>query len=173
MNRDITERLPPSPHRRSIAPGLSLVEILIAITIFVVIVGMALLLRGAHKSLETESGGLGDAAGRQDRDRDGARFRNVQQAGYGISRVNNFGPGRGSATSSTAGSHAIAFNADIDSTKGVLSPRDDAHVPATEARTRVRERPSLLGAETYVYDDRRRWERDDLDDGPDRRATGS
>lgn len=138
-----------SPSTRT-GGGFSLVETLVAITVFVVIVGMVLTFLGrAHRVLETEAGSLEtQQAARVATDE---VSRNIQQAGYGILRPDPGNPGAWQRDVIYAGSHAFAFNADIDPSIGGLSPANTLTFP--DGSTYVGEGAAAYtgGAETYVY----------------------
>lgn len=146
---DLIDKDRPHTARRDTA-GFSLIEVLIAITIFVVIVGIALLfLRDAHKNLETESGSLEtQQAARLATDE---LARNIQQIGYGISRVNTSNDASWQRDVVFAGSHVLAFNADIDSSKGPLSAATTLTFPDGSTYTGQGSAGNAVGAETYIY----------------------
>lgn len=130
--------------------GFTLIEILVTTTLFVVIVGMVLVFFSqTHKNLETESGGL--------ETQQAARIaidelsRNLQQVGYGIDRSDPYNPARWQRAVIYAGSHACAFNADVDSGRGPLSP--STTLTFTDGTTYAGEGAASLtsGAETYFY----------------------
>lgn len=131
-------------------PGFSLIEVIIAITIFVVIVGIALLfLRDAHKNLETESGAL--------ETQQSARLatdelaRNVQQIGYGINRANTNNSATWQRDLIYGDPYVLAFNADIDSSKGPLSGATTLTFPDGTTYKGEGTAGVTTGAETYVY----------------------
>lgn len=130
--------------------GFTLVETLVAITVFVVIVGMVLVFLGnAHRTLETESGSLQtQQAARVATDE---LSRNIQQIGYGILRPDPSNAGEWQRDVIYAGAHALAFNADIDSAVGGISPSTTLTFPDGSTYTGEGASAWTGGAETYVY----------------------
>ncbi len=129
--------------------GFSLVEVLVALTVFVIVGGIVLsFFSHFGRTVNTESS---DAEMQQ-----AARValdelsRNVQQAGYGIERADPYNPSRWQRDLIHAGPYVLAFNADVDSSVGSLAPSETVALPGEVYRG---EGPSAVreGAETYVY----------------------
>jgi len=136
--------------KRSSTTGFSLVEALVALVVFLVVLTIVFsFFVDFGKSANTQSGNLDSQAS--------ARItvdelsRAIQQAGYGIDRAPSDDPSTWQRDVVYAGSHAFAFNADLDSTIGPIPNTVTLTFPTGD--TYVGQGPSAAtgGAETYVY----------------------
>lgn len=130
--------------------GFSLVEMLVSLALFSIVLAMVFaFLDQAGRNLETEASGVETHQGaRIALDEMGLL---VQQAGYGIERRDPNNPATWQGAVLHAGSHALAFNADLDPERGALSDEVELRFPDGAVYVGEAEGDSTRGAETYYY----------------------
>lgn len=130
--------------------GFSLVEMLISLTLFSVVLAMVFaFLDQAGKNLETEANGVETHQGaRVALDEMGLL---VQQAGFGIDRVDANNPAAWQRAVIHAGPHALAFNANLDSGRGAIDSEVVLNFPDGSYYIGEANDESTDGAETYYY----------------------
>lgn len=144
MSRRATHR-PPAR-----VAGLGLVEVLVALAIFAVVMGIVLtIFSGFGKATNTESGEIDmQQAARVSVDE---LARNIQQTGYGIDRGDGYNPAEWQRDVVFAGPYVYAFNADIDPAVGRLALSQTVTFPGGDVYVGEGTSVTLSGAETYVY----------------------
>ena len=130
--------------------GFSLVEMLVSLTLFSVVLAMVFaFLDQAGKNLETEANGVETHQGaRVALDEMGLL---VQQAGFGIDRVDPNNPAAWQRAVIHAGPHALAFNANLDSGRGAIDSEVTLNFPDGSYYIGEAEDENIEGAETYYY----------------------
>lgn len=143
-----------SPGSRRAGPlreaGFSLIEMLVSLALFSVVLAMVFaFMDQAGKNLETEASGVETQQGaRVALDELGLL---VQQAGYGILRSEPNNPATWQRAILHAGTHALAFNADLDAGRGAIGPATSLEFPDGSSYAGEGDDESTDGAETYYY----------------------
>lgn len=147
--------MPPIPGRARVAAqrgssGFSLIEMMMAMVLFLTVLGIAFdSFSTARQNLASESGALeAQQAARISLDE---MALTIQQAGYGTTRSASLNRARWQRTIVYAGSHALAFNADIDSAVGPISSSTTLTFPDATTYAGEGAAATTSGAETYVY----------------------
>ena len=130
--------------------GFSLVEALVALAVFLIVLAIvfSFFVDYGH-SVNTQSGNLDAQTSARVSVDEIARA--IQQTGYNIDRAPDDDPSLWQRDVVYAGSHAFAFNADIDANIGPIPPAQTLTFPTGD--TYAGQGPALGygGAETYVY----------------------
>jgi prepilin-type N-terminal cleavage/methylation domain-containing protein len=130
--------------------GFSLLEMIVSMAILLVVMAMAFTAFGsARKNFSTQSSVLEtQQAARISLDE---LTLNIQQIGYGIDRSQTDNPAAWQRAVVFAGSHAFAFNADIDATIGPIASGTTITFPDGSTYAGEEAAATAAGAETYVY----------------------
>jgi hypothetical protein len=123
---------------------------LVSLALFSIVLSMVFaFLDQAGRNLETEANGVETHQGaRIALDEMGIL---VQQAGFGIERGNPRNPATWQRAVLHAGSHSLAFNADLEPTRGAIGPSVVLDFPDGSSYVGEGDDESLEGAETYLY----------------------
>jgi type II secretory pathway pseudopilin PulG len=132
------------------ARGFSLVEALIALVIFLVVLAIVFsFFVDFGRSANTQSGNLDQQTAARITVDEMARA--IQMCGYNIDRDPSDDPSTWQRDVVYAGSHAFAFNADIDATIGPIPPSVTVTFPTGDTYAGQGPTAATGGAETYVY----------------------
>lgn len=130
--------------------GFSLIEVVVALGLFSVVIGMVFVfLEQTRRNMETESGNIETQQAARVALEDLAFH--VRQAGYGIDRGDRVNPAAWQRAVVWAGSHALAFNADLDPARGALASSSTLTFPDGSHYAGEGPGSSTAGAETYYY----------------------
>ncbi len=136
--------------RKPEARGFSLVEALVALAVFLTVLAIVFSFFVDYgKNVNTQSGNLdAQTAARVSLDE---LARNIQQTGYNIDRAPDDDPTLWQRDIVYAGTHTIAFNADLDPNIGPIPSSVTVNLPTSDTYAGQGPAGVLGGAETYIY----------------------